>query len=690
MMKRHAWLMVLAVMLVAGIGVTGATPANSAGLGEATLAGEASSRSVAETVWFQGFLADYPSGDPVNATYDIIARIYPVPTGGSALWGPEAHNATVITQGWFNIELGSIASPLPDFKAPPYYVQLTIDGEILMPRLKLASVPSTLLAGEVSLPYSDAVSTTSKAIEITNTGSGIAGYFSVNNAGSTAAALYGSNNGNGPSVLGWATGNGPAVRGHAAGSGLAGDFIGDVSMDGFQLPTGASDGYVMVSDASGNGTWQPGTAISDGDWYFIDEGIATPDTVSIGTMYPRELFTISPPFWGESAFQNFVPIILRDDEDGGSRMGEGTVLGLLPMDPDFFMVNAEPGGWTWLGAGDYPTCALTDSAKFVISPYTYGGGGPRSIEPPGVLTVDNGNIGAYGAVIYAAHEYSASHVLHAEYYGEEIYATAVYGDAARGDMWTTGGEFYGNGHGVIGEAQYDGNTSYLIGVEGNCDNGTGTSDCYSIYGVEPTGNGTLFAGYFESDVYVGGNLMGPAASFKIDHPLDPTNMTLSHAAVESPDMMNVYNGNVVLNGAGEATVQLPDYFDAFNSDFRYQLTCIGAFAPVYVAEEISGNSFRVAGGEPGMKVSWMVTGIRSDAFAEQNRLVVEEPKTGRSAGRYLQPEAHGMPSTMAVEYVEEIEAAKTAAAAANAERSARQAEARAQAKAATETNWRKK
>ncbi len=264
------------------------------------------------------------------------------------------------------------------------------------------------------------------------------------------------------------------------------------------------------------------------------------------------------------------------------------------------------------------------------------------MEPPGVLTVDNGSVGDYGAAIYSAQEYGGAHVLHAQYYGNQSSATAVYGDATQGDLWTTGGEFHGNGYGVYATAEGEGSSGFMYGVRGHANNGTGTSNLYSIYGADPIGNGSVqYAGYFAGDTHVSGTLTKAAGSFKIDHPLDPENMYLSHSFVESPDMMNVYNGNVVLDGAGEATVRLPDYFDALNRDFRYQLTCIGAFAPVYVAEEISGSSFRIAGGEPGMKISWMVTGIRQDRYAEEHRIPVEEPKTGHALGRYMHPEEHG-------------------------------------------------
>jgi len=92
-------------------------------------------------------------------------------------------------------------------------------------------------------------------------------------------------------------------------------------------------------------------------------------------------------------------------------------------------------------------------------------------------------------------------------------------------------------------------------------------------------------------------------------------------------MMNIYNGVAVLDSRGKAVVTLPDYFEALNKDFRYQLTCIGGAAPVYVAQEINDNRFLIAGGKPGLKVSWQVTGIRHDAYANAHRIPVEVEKT---------------------------------------------------------------
>lgn len=195
---------------------------------------------------------------------------------------------------------------------------------------------------------------------------------------------------------------------------------------------------------------------------------------------------------------------------------------------------------------------------------------------------------------------------------------------------------YGDAYGLYSKV-YSGDTS-----------GSSYAGYFEVQSGSTTGE--AYAGYFDGHVHVSGTLTKTAGSFKIDHPLDPENKYLQHSFVESPDMMNVYNGNVILDAQGEAWVDLPEYFEALNSDFRYQLTCIGGFAQVYIAEEVSNNQFKIAGGEQGMKVSWQVTGIRQDAWAETNRIEVEVEKEEDVKGSYLNPEVFGYDETRSVEY----------------------------------------
>lgn len=148
------------------------------------------------------------------------------------------------------------------------------------------------------------------------------------------------------------------------------------------------------------------------------------------------------------------------------------------------------------------------------------------------------------------------------------------------------------------------------------------------------------------DLIVGGSVTKGSGLFKIDYPLDPANKTLSHSFVESPDMMNIYNGNVTTDAKGEAQVTLPVYFDALNRDFRYQLTVIGQFAQAIVAREIKDNCFTIKTDKPNVKVSWQVTGVRQDAYANANRIQVVEDK-GKQRGTYLHPELFNSTSARA-------------------------------------------
>ena len=149
------------------------------------------------------------------------------------------------------------------------------------------------------------------------------------------------------------------------------------------------------------------------------------------------------------------------------------------------------------------------------------------------------------------------------------------------------------------------------------------------------------------DVDIVGSVSKGGGSFRIDHPLDPRNKLLYHSFVESPDMMNIYNGTVVTGGDGRATIELPDYFEALNQEFRYQLTVIGEDVPdvhfVRVTREVEGNSFSIKSTPGDLKVSWQVTGVRHDAWARKNRIPNTVEKTGDQRGKLVHPEAFGEP-----------------------------------------------
>lgn len=219
--------------------------------------------------------------------------------------------------------------------------------------------------------------------------------------------------------------------------------------------------------------------------------------------------------------------------------------------------------------------------------------------------------------------------------GGGIGVQAYGAQALRGDSTTGGGGSYGayglstsaNGTGVYGEA-------------------TAGTAAYGVWGRSATG----YAGVFSGAVMVNGNLSKSGGSFKIDHPLDPANKYLYHSFVESPDMMNIYNGNAVLDGVGAAVITMPTWFEALNVEFRYQLTPIGAPGPnLYVATEMTNGQFAIAGGTPGGKVSWQVTGIRHDPWANAHRIPVEESKQGAEQGRFIHPELFGYDESLSID-----------------------------------------
>jgi hypothetical protein len=211
------------------------------------------------------------------------------------------------------------------------------------------------------------------------------------------------------------------------------------------------------------------------------------------------------------------------------------------------------------------------------------------------------------------------------------------------------------GRGVFGSAPAA--TGVNAGVQGVSSSTTGIGVIGTAQATSGVNFGVVgqsfsaagFAGSFTGNVRVTGTLSKGGGSFKIDHPLDPENKYLYHSFVESPDMMNIYNGNITTDAQGYAVIELPNWFSTLNKDFRYQLTPIGAFAQAIISEEVRENRFKIQTDKPNIKVSWQITGIRKDAFAEKHRIPVEEDKTGEERGKYLHPEEHGKPQSLSVD-----------------------------------------
>lgn len=222
----------------------------------------------------------------------------------------------------------------------------------------------------------------------------------------------------------------------------------------------------------------------------------------------------------------------------------------------------------------------------------------------------------------------------------------IYGSTGGGGgSVSTGVRGDGNGAGTSGVAAFNnlGNAVYAQ-----------TSSGVAVFGTNGGSNSSGYAGDFNGRVRVQGNLQVTGSlskgsgTFQIDHPMDPENKFLYHSFVESPDMKNIYDGVVTLDANGTATVTLPEYFNTLNKEYRYQLTCVGGYAPVYIAREVDQNTFEIAGGKAGLKVSWTVTGIRQDPYANAYRVQTEVEKSNDEKGKYLYPEVYGKPESMRI------------------------------------------
>ena len=254
------------------------------------------------------------------------------------------------------------------------------------------------------------------------------------------------------------------------------------------------------------------------------------------------------------------------------------------------------------------------------------------------------NSGVNGYALNGFNNYGVEGVASSTTTGFNI---GVRGDATESSVINRG--VYGNtsgtgdfNQGLFGRSDGVGSGLSNSGVLGYATGNTNAN--YSIYGISDDVFSYDYAGYFVGDVTITGNLnvtgnvSKGAGTFKIDHPLDPENKYLVHSFVESPEMLNIYSGNTTTGSDNEVIVTLPNYFLAANKDFRYQLTVIGSFAQAIILKEIANNKFVIATNEPNVKVSWQVTAVRADPYAEENRILPEVEKTEK--GTYLHPELY--------------------------------------------------
>lgn len=288
--------------------------------------------------------------------------------------------------------------------------------------------------------------------------------------------------------------------------------------------------------------------------------------------------------------------------------------------------NRTAGGWGVEGNGYNGTVGFTARA-LGFGVYGANSNTSANVNDDCVGVCGDGKYGVWGQTSWGT----------AGTFGLNTKTTGGWGVEGNGFNGTIGLTTFGQGYGVYGENMDPGTTYNNIGTAGLGWVGVWgeTNDFATGYGV-----------YSNGDFGCAGT-----KAFVIDHPTDPENKYLKHFSAESPEILNIYRGTTVLNSNGEAIVVLPDYFEAINKNFSYQLTPVGASAPgLFIKQEISNGKFIISGGQVDLKVSWTVYAERNDAYMQkypEKRLVEIEKRDG-TKGTYLMPELYNQPESKKV------------------------------------------
>jgi|HubBroStandDraft_4_1064222.scaffolds.fasta_scaffold00619_4 hypothetical protein len=611
---------------------------------------------VPRLVNFSGKAID--QGKAVAGVTGITFAIYNEESDGSPLW-LETQNVQADSKGNYSVQLGATKSeglPLDLFTSgEARWLGVRINGGEEQPRVLLLSVPYALkaadaqtlgglpasafllaaapvTAGNVSSPAMSAAQTVAPAVSGTGTtdflplwtnSTGTLANSVLFQTGSGTTAKVGINT-TAPAATLDVNGT-ETVRGllNMAATGTATATAGknsqpqDFTASAFNssTSTAVSQKFQWQAEATGNNTATASGAMS----LLYATGTAAPAETGL-KINSKGLLT----FAAGQAFP-------------GTGKGTVTSVGLSAPTTDFTVSGSPITGSGTLALKWQTAPTANDTANAIVKRDSTASFSAGSIN---VTALNANNTG--GLAIIANSSGDAA-ILGGSSSNSGVAGTSVSGDGVFGDSI--------RGNGVEGDAS---------GPDGFGVYGTNTAeDSIAIYGIDTTAssagvvgiapyaviaNGSILAGEFIGNVEVEGSLSKDSGSFKIDHPLDPANKYLYHSFVESPDMMNIYNGNVITDAQGNAVISLPDWFEALNRDFRYQLTVVGQFAQAIVSSKVANHQFAIKTDKPSVEVSWQVTGIRQDAWANAHRIPVEEMKSGKERGFYRHPELYNAPA----------------------------------------------
>ena len=669
---------------------------------------------VTSTFTYQGELSN--TGTLANGSYDFRLRIYDDPIDGNQT-NPEVCAVNVaVVDGRFTVRIGVPAG----FNGNQAFLEIDVRPAVgdcgnlagyitLNPRQALTATPYAsyaLFAGNASLLSGQP---TSFFLNAGNLNSGTLPSMRFSGAYISAVSL--TNNAN--TFLGTYTGNGAALSNLNA-STLNFGTVPDLRLSANVARRDQTNTFTQnntfsqsafVSSQLGIGTSTPDTRLhvsSTADVSAGGGGVFTLGSFPSGAYLKADGNEIQT--FTNGAVSNFA----INASGGMVVIGAGTAVTQLTVNGGSDL-DASGGGFVTVGTattslrldtneiqcfnGAAPAALLLNASgglvsinsTTVITPLTIGGGTDIAGSGGGVLTVGNnsdsvridpneiqafangnpgtlrlndlgGNVEVGGTLIYSGNIGRGTGVPLAAIHLREPAANTVLrtvlhsnGSSQSRSHWA---EDYLPGADVAGGyVNYDGATNlFHIGT---------TQDNFLFPAIQIT-RATL-------DVRFLGSISKAGGSFMIDHPTDPENKYLYHSFVESPDMKNIYDGLATTDGNGYAEVTLPAYFNALNTDFRYQLTVIdeGDEQDVILWAKVvrkigrdAPNRFTVRTSRPNLEVSWQVTGVRQDAWARSNRIQTEVDKPAQERGKYLHPEAHGKPPTLGSSYREGTTAAE--------------------------------
>jgi hypothetical protein len=581
----------LGLFFVVGVGLT---PATAVAQQSAAPAAMAASNAVPNLVNYTGVLKD-ASGRTLTRVTGVTFLLYSAEQGGAPLW-LETQNVTPDKAGHYTVQLGAaskngISSDL-FVSGEGRWLAVQIGNEPEQPRVLLVAVPYAMKAADAQ------------------TLAGLPPSAFVMAQPHSANSRFAPQNATNSNTIN------PAITG----TGATANF----------LPLWTTTSNLGSSVAFQNPTTKN-----------IGLGTTAPQgKLSVASSNPGSGFNTL--FAWNSAYSTFGPNV-------GSTTGAALALGYSTSDNAANIVSLAPGvAWKplRLASGGLIIDAANGSEAMRV---TSGGNVDIGTKAPIVETNTSGTrLSVQGAN-------AAGQVKNAQ--------SGVVGQGGIGGNADNSDTF--GGIGVVGIGGQGGNVQgALIGFPhpgpGGAFSGGGSPCCGgdnaggdgidAFSGVGPFNEITGWAGNFTGDINVTGAIFAGNKDFKIDHPLDPANKYLLHSSVESNEMMNIYTGNVTTSAEGEAMVQLPQWFQTENGDFRYQLTVIGQFAQAIVANEIANNRFTIRTDKPNVKVSWQVTAVRQDAYAKAHPLVVEQEKDARLRGFYIHPELYGAPEEKQIEW----------------------------------------